>query len=221
MKYNILCCNMWNAQVAFVSDSLISFITSARILAGCYWFSILIWVSTYTANLAAFLTVKNTEQPINNLEELAMSSYQVGVVESAAVYEMFKTSQYEIHKKIWHRMHTEKTFAQSLSQGAQWVRERDQFAFIHDGNTLRYLSNLPPCDLTTGNWRGLGRLKPRGNGIAFFSSCPNVSLGCFRQFMFLLLQNFMQCCSVFFHFDDSRRQTNSVSSQVSYKVSKL
>ena len=41
------------------------------------------------------------------------------------------------------------TFAQSISQGAQWVREREQFAFINDGPALRHLANQPPCDLTT------------------------------------------------------------------------
>ena len=98
--------------------------------------------------------MKNVQQPINNLEDLAKSSYQVGVVESAAVYEMFKTSEYETHEKIWHRMQAGGTFAQNFSQGVQWVRERDDFTFIHDGLALKYVSNLPPCDLSIGNLEG-------------------------------------------------------------------
>ncbi|XP_078383275.1 glutamate receptor ionotropic, kainate 2-like isoform X2 [Oculina patagonica] len=121
---------------------------SGRILTGCYWFCILISVSTYTANLAAFFTVKNAELPINNLEDIVKSSYQVGVVESSSTYEAFKTSQYETYKKIWHRIQTEGTIVESASQGIQWVRDREEFVFIIDGPTLRYAANQPPCDLT-------------------------------------------------------------------------
>ena len=125
--------------------------TLGRILAGFYWFCILIWVSTYTANLAAFFTVKNSEHPINNLEDLAKSSYQVGVLDSSSVYEAFKTSPLERQQKIWHRMQAAGTFLRDLDQSVQWVRERDNAAFIHDGPTLRHVARQPPCDLTTGN----------------------------------------------------------------------
>ena len=63
-----------------------------RILTGCYWFCILIWISTYIANLAAFFTVKNAEYPINSLADLAKSTYEVGVLDSSSVYEAFKES---------------------------------------------------------------------------------------------------------------------------------
>ena len=125
--------------------------TSGRILAGCYWFCILISISTYTANLAAFFTVKNAEQPIHNLEDIVKSSYQVGVVESSSTYEAFKTSQYETHRKIWHRMQSAGTMAQSTSEGIQWVRERKDYLFITDGPIVRQAANEPPCELTTGN----------------------------------------------------------------------
>ena len=40
-------------------------------LAGCWWFFCLIMVSSYTANLAAFLTVETVERPIKSAEDLA------------------------------------------------------------------------------------------------------------------------------------------------------
>ena len=122
---------------------------SGRILTGCYWFCILIWVSTYTANLAAFFTVKNAELTINSLGDLAKSTYEVGVLDSSAVYEAFKKSPLKTQQKIWHRMKAAGTFPQSTYQAVQWVREREKFAFIHDGPQLRHLANQPPCDLTT------------------------------------------------------------------------
>lgn len=78
------------------------------------------------------------------------SSYHVGVLESSSTYEAFKTSQYEIYRKIWHRIQTGDTVVQSISEGIQWVRDRQEFIFINDGPTLRYAANQPPCDLTVG-----------------------------------------------------------------------
>jgi len=123
---------------------------SGRILAGCYWFTILISVSTYTANLAAYFTVKNAVLPINNLEDIVKSSYQVGVLESASTYEAFKTSQYETYQKIWNRIQKEGTVVQSVDEGIQWVRDRKEFVFINDGPALKYTANQPPCDLSVG-----------------------------------------------------------------------
>ena len=124
---------------------------SGRILAGCYWFCILILVSSYTANLAAFFTVKNAEHPIHNLEDVVKSSYQVGVFDSSSAYEVLKTSQYETHKRIWHRIQEEDTAVHSLDEMLQLVREREEAVFIADGPMLRHIANEPPCDLATGN----------------------------------------------------------------------
>ena len=121
-----------------------------RILTGCYWFCILIWVSTYTANLAAFLTVKNAAQPINNLDDIERTSHQVAIIASTSTYASFKTSQYAPHKKIWQRIQADKTFVQNTSQGVQWVRDRKNFAFIWDGPILKHFANQRPCDLRTG-----------------------------------------------------------------------
>jgi ionotropic glutamate receptor len=39
---------------------------STRMVAGLWWFFTLIMISSYTANLAAFLTVERMESPIGN-----------------------------------------------------------------------------------------------------------------------------------------------------------
>ncbi|KAL9962068.1 hypothetical protein ACROYT_G031137 [Oculina patagonica] len=122
---------------------------SGRILAGCYWFCILIMVSTYTANLAAFFTVKNVVNPVNNLEDVAKSSYQVALVDSSSTYELFRTSQYETHKKVWNRVKEKNSVVKDTAEGVQMVREKEEFAFIGDGPILRLEALKPPCDLTT------------------------------------------------------------------------
>lgn len=44
---------------------------STRMIASCWWFFCLIIVSSYTANLAAFLTIETVTLPFSNVEELA------------------------------------------------------------------------------------------------------------------------------------------------------
>ena len=126
------------------------FFILGRILTGCYWFCILVWVSTYTANLAAFLTVKNAAEPINNLNDILKTSYKLAVVSSTSVSATFRTTQYQPYKKIWNRVQADKTLIKSALVGVQWVREKDNFAFIHDGPVLRYFALQRPCDLRVG-----------------------------------------------------------------------
>ncbi|KAM3181069.1 hypothetical protein ACTXT7_015075, partial [Hymenolepis weldensis] len=45
--------------------------TSTRIIAGFWWFFTLIIISSYTANLAAFLTVERMQAPIEDVNDLA------------------------------------------------------------------------------------------------------------------------------------------------------
>ena len=44
---------------------------STRLVGGVWWFFTLIIISSYTANLAAFLTVEKVDITITNVEELA------------------------------------------------------------------------------------------------------------------------------------------------------
>ncbi|XP_078384274.1 glutamate receptor ionotropic, kainate 3-like isoform X2 [Oculina patagonica] len=144
---------------------------SGRILTGCYWFCILIWVSTYTANLAAFLTVKNAAQSINNLDDIVSSSHQVGIIASTSTAESFKTSQYPPHKKIWNRIQADNTFVKNTSQGIKWVREREGFVFLTDGPILRHIANQRPCDLTVVP----GLTTAKGLTLAFQAHDPHTN----------------------------------------------
>ena len=44
---------------------------STRMVASCWWLFTLIMVSSYTANLAAFLTSAQMSAPVNSAEDLA------------------------------------------------------------------------------------------------------------------------------------------------------
>lgn len=53
------------------SSSKLCSLTSGRLVAATWWMFGFIMIATYTANLAAFLTVSRLDQPIESLDDLA------------------------------------------------------------------------------------------------------------------------------------------------------
>ena len=63
-------------------------------VAGMWWFFTLIMISSYTANLAAFLTVERMESPIESAEDLAkQTKIKYGCVESGSTGAFFRVSK--------------------------------------------------------------------------------------------------------------------------------
>jgi hypothetical protein len=64
---------------------------SGRLVASAWWFFTLIIISSYTANLAAFLTVERMVSPIESAEQLSrQTEIQYGAVEGGSTKEFFK-----------------------------------------------------------------------------------------------------------------------------------
>lgn len=64
---------------------------STRTMAGAWWFFCLIMVSSYTANLAAFLTVETTVTQFDNVEELVKKkTIKYGAKEGGATLKFFE-----------------------------------------------------------------------------------------------------------------------------------
>ena len=62
-------------------------------VAGMWWFFTLIMISSYTANLAAFLTVERMASPIESAEDLAkQTKIKYGCVESGSTGAFFRVS---------------------------------------------------------------------------------------------------------------------------------
>lgn len=62
-------------------------------MAGAWWIGALIIVQSYTANLAAFLTIKSTGEEINAVEDLAhQTAIKYGTVRESQVQDFFDTA---------------------------------------------------------------------------------------------------------------------------------
>lgn len=84
---------IWFVYSAIVQQSsdMMLVTLSAQIITGVWWFFILIVISSYTATLAAYLTVENLKKPINSFSELARSelkdNFTYGTVRSTSFYD--------------------------------------------------------------------------------------------------------------------------------------
>uniref|UniRef100_A0A286Y0J0 Glutamate receptor n=1 Tax=Cavia porcellus TaxID=10141 RepID=A0A286Y0J0_CAVPO len=66
---------------------------SGRIVGGVWWFFTLIIISSYTANLAAFLTVERMVSPIESAEDLAkQTEIAYGTLDSGSTKEFFRNA---------------------------------------------------------------------------------------------------------------------------------
>lgn len=66
---------------------------SGRIVGSVWWFFTLILISSYTANLAAFLTVERMVTPINSPEDLAsQTEVQYGTLYHGSTWDFFRVS---------------------------------------------------------------------------------------------------------------------------------
>ena len=64
---------------------------SGRIVGGVWWFFTLIIISSYTANLAAFLTVERMVSPIESAEDLAkQTEIAYGTLDAGSTKEFFR-----------------------------------------------------------------------------------------------------------------------------------
>lgn len=68
---------------------------SGRIVGSVWWFFTLILISSYTANLAAYLTVERMVTPINSPEDLAaQTEVQYGTLYHGSTWDFFRVSNF-------------------------------------------------------------------------------------------------------------------------------
>ncbi|MGH0172613.1 UNVERIFIED_CONTAM: hypothetical protein FKN15_063865 [Acipenser sinensis] len=139
---------------------------SGRIVGGVWWFFTLIIISSYTANLAAFLTVERMVSPIESAEDLAkQTDIAYGTLDSGSTKEFFRRSKIAVYEKMWSYMKSAEptVFAKTTPDGVARVRKsKGKFAFLLESTMNEYIEQRKPCDtLKVG-----GNLDSKGYGVA-------------------------------------------------------
>ncbi|KAF0301154.1 Glutamate receptor 1 [Amphibalanus amphitrite] len=138
---------------------------SGRLVGACWWFFCLILVSSYTANLAAFLTVERLVTPINSVEELAsQSDVEYGTMRAGATTDFFKNSKLGVYQRMWDFMSSnEHVFVQTYREGIERVRNsKGKYALLVESTTNEYVNGRQPCDtMKVGQ-----NLDSKGYGVA-------------------------------------------------------
>ncbi|XP_044736888.1 glutamate receptor ionotropic, kainate 2 [Chrysoperla carnea] len=143
--------------------------TSTRIVGGIWWFFTLIIISSYTANLAAFLTVERMITPIESAADLAeQTEISYGTLESGSTMTFFRDSKIGIYQKMWRFMESKRppVFVATYEEGIKRVLEGD-YAFLMESTMLDYAVQRD-CNLTQIG----GLLDSKGYGIATPKGSP-------------------------------------------------
>lgn len=115
---------------------------STRLLTGFWWFFTLIMVSSYTANLAAFLTNEVKELPFSNVEELVKRSEKLGISYGAkkggATYAFFKGSDNDLYKEIGNYMDSHADVMVKENEDGEARVEKGKYAFFMESTSISY-----------------------------------------------------------------------------------
>ncbi|XP_065364319.1 glutamate receptor ionotropic, kainate 2 isoform X1 [Calliphora vicina] len=142
---------------------------STRAAASFWSFFTLILVSSYTANLAAFLTVESLSTPIENVEDLAANKGGVnyGAKNGGSTFTFFKDAKFPTYQKMYEFMSSHPEYmTSSNAEGVQRV-ENENYAFLMESTTIEYITERR-CSLTQVG----SLLDEKGYGIAMRKNWP-------------------------------------------------
>lgn len=121
---------------------------SGRLLTGSWWFFALILISSYTANLAAFLTVTKIDTPIRTLSDLVkQTAIKYGTVKNTNAHMFFRTSKVEVFQDMWRFIQLNQGLVDNSTEGLQRVQNGD-YAFVWDTPVNKYMT-MKHCDVMT------------------------------------------------------------------------
>jgi len=151
-------------QGSDVSPSAIS----TRLVSGIWWFFTLILISSYTANLAAFLTVEKLVNPIESAEDLAkQTAIKYGVVNGGSTEQFFRESSIPTYQAMWkYMLNNPDVFVKKNQDGIDRVKA-ESYAFLMESTTIEYTVQRE-CNLTQIG----GLLDNKGYGIGLPEGSP-------------------------------------------------
>uniref|UniRef100_A0A672NB84 Glutamate receptor n=1 Tax=Sinocyclocheilus grahami TaxID=75366 RepID=A0A672NB84_SINGR len=171
---------IWIVYGAFVQQGGESFMSSValRIAMGSWWLFTLIVCSSYTANLAAYLTVSRMDNAVRTFQDLSkQTELSYGTVRDSAVFEYFRVKgtnpleQDSTFAELWRTINKNQGQDNSVTSPAEGIRKvkRDPYAFLWDMAVLEYAA-LTDDDCTlvvTGN-----SMSSKGYGLALQHGMP-------------------------------------------------
>ena len=99
----------------------------------------MILISSYTANLAAFLTVKKINSPIESISDLAaQTKIKYGTVRESGVLTFFRNTQIEPYRTMAQRMGPD-SLVNNTAEGLARVLE-GSYAFLWDNSVNNYIA---------------------------------------------------------------------------------
>ncbi|KAK5861843.1 hypothetical protein PBY51_017287 [Eleginops maclovinus] len=142
---------------------------STRCVSGVWWAFTLIIISSYTANLAAFLTVQRMEVPIESPDDLAdQTNIEYGTIHGGSTMTFFMNSRYQTYQRMWNYMNSKQpsVFVKSTEEGIARV-VNSKYAFLMESTMNEYHRGLN-CNLTKIG----GLLDTKGYGIGMPLGSP-------------------------------------------------
>ncbi|XP_062125741.1 glutamate receptor ionotropic, kainate 2 isoform X1 [Drosophila sulfurigaster albostrigata] len=142
---------------------------STRAVASSWWFFTLILVSSYTANLAAFLTVESLVTPIEDADDLSQNKGGVnyGAKIGGSTFTFFKDAKYPTYQKMFEFMDQNPQYMTNSNQEGVDRVENSNYAFLMESTTIEYITERR-CTLTQ-----VGTLlDEKGYGIAMRKNWP-------------------------------------------------
>ncbi|KAL5012952.1 hypothetical protein ScPMuIL_011503 [Solemya velum] len=145
---------------------------SGRIIGTVWWFFVLIIISSYTANLAAFFTIDRLLMPIDSVDDLlTQNEIKYGTVRSGSTRSFFEFSAEPNYIQVYENMLAAKpsVFVQSTAEGINRVKSsKGKYAFFLESPANEYQNNRQPCDTMSVG----GTLNSKGFGIATPEDSP-------------------------------------------------
>ncbi|KAF4533063.1 hypothetical protein B566_EDAN002626 [Ephemera danica] len=142
LENNLTLCNLiWHncGSIMQQGSDIAPKAVSTRMVAGMWWFFTLIMISSYTANLAAFLTVERMDATIESADDLAK---QTKIKYGA-------NSNFSTYQRMWSFMESTRpsVFPASNAEGVERVlKGKRSYAFIMESTSIEYQIERN-CDL--------------------------------------------------------------------------
>ncbi|XP_067946390.1 glutamate receptor ionotropic, kainate 2-like [Watersipora subatra] len=142
--------------------------SSTRIISGVWSFFTLILISSYTANLAAFLTITRMSTPIQNADDLSkQTAIKYGCQYGGSTYRFFQKAKIPTYEKMWNFMSQNPDVFVNKSQMGIAKVKGGKYAYLMESTPLRYQVSKN-CDLMEVG----GELDSKGYGIGLPKNSP-------------------------------------------------